>query len=201
MDNLRERAVDRCHHLVAQLVRHLEDESGVLHVVVLGVGAGEVRGVIGDGDDAVLRRAGGELAPQALVAASAGREVRVDDAIAFLQGPAHRVRADVRAELRHASGHLVAEDARAGAHHGDADVAAPDMKVGATDAGRCDLDDETVRRGVRHGVLAYLESLSNVGVNGCLACLCCHGGGSPSVLDLASASIRRLTADCLWRRG
>src|SRR3989304_5520506 len=86
----------------------------------IGVGARGVGGVIGDGRRRVLDLAGRELAAQALVAAAAGKEVRVDDAVALLQRLPLRGRGEVRAQLVDAARHLVPPGGRARPHHCDA---------------------------------------------------------------------------------
>ena len=108
---LGERAVHRGHHLVGQLVRHLEERAARPQVVVVGEGAVEVRERARP--DAAARACSGRPPGswlQARVAAPARIEVGVGDAVALLERPAQRVGLDPRAELGHPAGHLVAED-------------------------------------------------------------------------------------------
>src|SRR5215813_9714768 len=106
-----------------------------------------------------LVRAGRKLLVQAGVAASTRVEVRVGDAVAFLQGAAEGICADFRSQLCHPARHLVAEDP---AVLGQAQrrIAAPEVQIGAADVGMGDADQDTRRLDLRDWHLPNLERLA-----------------------------------------
>ena len=153
------RAVDEAQNLVGQVVGHLEDGVVGLQVVVVGVGAGEVRRHAG------LARPGGAvgapvpLAARALVAAPAGGDRGVHHAVAELKRAAQRVGADAVAQRVDHAGALVAHDAPAlGQRVGD-HVAAPGVQVGAADPGLCDPQHDPARLRVGDRILLDHERL------------------------------------------
>ena len=96
VDHLGERAVHARHRLVGELVGHLEDRAARTEVVVVREGAVQVREGAGPERPLDLVRTGGGLLVEAGVAAAARVEVRVGDAVAFLERAAERVGRDLR---------------------------------------------------------------------------------------------------------
>ena len=91
-EHLGERAVHRGHERVGQVVGDPEDEAARPEVVVLGERPDPVRELARPGGAADLRGARGPLAVEAHVAAAAGIEVAVGDAVALAERLPERVR-------------------------------------------------------------------------------------------------------------
>src|SRR5262245_18263265 len=100
------------------------------------------------------------------MAAAAGVDGGVDDAIAFLDRLAEGISADAGADLVHEAGTFVADGAAGWlrlAVAGELVVAAPRVQVGAADAGLSDLEDDGPGLGIGHIELVDLERLLRPG--------------------------------------
>src|SRR5881409_290712 len=158
-DHLREGAVHRCDHLVGQRVGDEEERAARPQIVVLGERAVEVRKLGRPSRPLDLRRTRRGLVGEAGVAAPAGVEVGVGDAVAFPERAPQRVRLDARAEPGHPAGHLVAEDP---AVVGQAQwrVAPPEVEVGTAHVGERDADEDGVGLHLGQWQLPELERLA-----------------------------------------
>src|SRR5438046_2681269 len=158
-DHLREGAVHRRNHLVGQRVGDEEERAARPQIVVLGERAVEVRELGRPSRPLDLRRTRRGLVGEAGVAAPAGVEVGVGDAVAFPERAPQRVRLDARAEPGHPAGHLVAEDP---AVVGQAQwrVAPPEVEVGTAHVGERDADEDGVGLHLGQWQLPELERLA-----------------------------------------
>src|SRR6185295_10353227 len=156
--HLGERAVDRCRHVVRDLVGHLEDEVVRPQIVVVAVGVVEVGRAARDPVRAALLRTAPHLVVQTHRAAAAREEVAERHPIALAERPAHRIGRDAGAEPLHLAAHLVAEGEVLGQRavrllH----FPPPDVQVGAAHPRAGQLDQDRAGLRIRHRVLAQLE--------------------------------------------
>jgi len=161
VDHLGERAVEGRHGHVVERIRRPEHVVAGLEIVIVRVGAGEVRGRVAPRApgadaprDAVMRVAGA-----AEVAAPARVEVRVDDAVPHAERRPRGVRRHPGAELRGTARHLVPHDRRA-APRG---ATVPPVQIRAADVGDGHANQDAVRLDLGQRELTGLEGLLDAG--------------------------------------
>src|SRR6267378_534631 len=159
VDHLREGAVHGGHELVRERVGHEEERAPRPQVIVLGERAVEVGELRGTDRALDLGRARRGLVVETRVAAPARIEVRVGDAVAFLERAAQRVGLDARPEPGHAARHLVAEEP-AVVGQAQRRIAAPEVQVRTADVGERDADQDRIGLDLRDRQLAELERLA-----------------------------------------